>query len=79
MCSLCTALCSHSVLALQDSTQPFQIQSDALDIAVGSILTQEHASVHKTIAILSKMLISSHKNYCVHYCDLLEIVTYCKA
>ena len=48
-------------------------------IAVGSILTQEHASVHKPIAILTKMLINSHKSYSVHYCELLEIVTYCKA
>ena len=40
MCSLCTALCSHTVLALPDFTKPFQIGSDASETAVGDVFTQ---------------------------------------
>ena len=79
MRSLFTALCSHSVLALSDFTKPFYIESDASDIAVGGVLTLEHASVHKPIAFLSKTLISSEQNYSVHDHVLLTIVTCCKA
>ena len=49
MHSLCTALCSHPILALPDFTKPFCIESDASDTAVGGILTQEHASIHKPL------------------------------
>ena len=59
MHSLCTALCSHPVLALPDFTKPFHIESDASDTAVGGVLTQEHASVRKPIAFLSNTLTSS--------------------
>ena len=79
MYSLCTALCSHPVLALPDFTKPFCIESDASDTAVGGVLTQEHASVHKPIAFLSKTLTSSEQNYSVHDYELLAIVTCCKA
>ena len=80
---LCTPyalhLCSHPVLALPDFTKPFHIESDASDTAVGSVLTQEHAFVHKSIAFHSKTPNSSEQNYSVHDYELLEIVTYCKA
>ena len=66
MLSLCTALCSHPVLALPDFTKPFRIESAASDTTVGGVLTQEHASVHKPIAFLSKTLTSSEWNYSVH-------------
>ena len=59
MFSLCTALCSHPVLTLPNFTIPFRIESDASDTAVSSVLTREHASVHKPIALLSKTLTSS--------------------
>ena len=39
-----------------DFTKPFCIESDAFDTAIGGVLTQEHASVHKPIAFLSKSL-----------------------
>ena len=77
--SLCTALCSHFVLALPDFTKPFYIESDASDNAVGSVLTQEHASIHKPIAFLSKTLTSSELNNSIQDCKVLEIVMYCKA
>ena len=79
MHSLCTSLCSHSVLALPDFTKPFYIESDASDTAVGGVLTQEHASVHKPIAFHSNILTTSEQNYSVNDCELLAIVTYCKA
>ena len=58
MHSLCNALCTHFVLALPNFTKPFQIESDAPNTAVCSVLIQEHASVCKPIAFLSKTLSS---------------------
>ena len=79
MHSLCTALYSDSVVALPDFTKPFHTKSDASDTAVGGVLTQEHASVHKHIAFYSKTLTNSEQNYSVYDCELLAIVTFCKA
>ena len=52
--SLCIELCSLTVLALPNFTKPFQIESSALDTAGEGVLMQEHASLHKPFAILSK-------------------------
>ena len=38
--SLCTALCSYSVVALQDCTKPLKIESDASKTTVSSEFTQ---------------------------------------
>ena len=79
MSSQSTALCSHPILALPDFTKPFPIESDASDTAVGGILAQKHASVHKPIDFLSKTFTSSEQNYNVYDNELLAIVTCCKA
>ena len=54
MHSPCTALCSYPVFSLPSFTMPFQIKSNASYTALSGILTQEHASIHKSIAFLSK-------------------------
>ena len=79
ICSLCTALCSHPVLALPDFTKPFHIESDASNTAVGGVLTQEHASIHKPIAFPKQYLTSSEQNYSVCDYELLVIIICCKA
>ena len=56
---LCTAVCSHPVLALPDLTRPLCIESNAPDTAAGGVLTQQHASIHKLIAFLSNTLTNS--------------------
>ena len=78
MCSLSTELCNHPVLSLLDFTKPFCIESDASDTAIGGLLTQEHTSVHKSIAFLSKKLTSSEQNYSFYDYELLSIITCCK-
>ena len=78
MCSMCTVLCSYPVVALH-FTEPFQIESDVSNTALGSILTQEHIYFHKTIAFLSNTLANYKKNYSVHDHSLLAIIPYCKA
>ena len=62
MYSLCTALCSHPVLALPNFTKLLHIESDASDTAVGSVLTQEYAFVHRPIAFHSKTPNSSEQS-----------------
>ena len=79
MHSLCTALCSHPILALPDFTKPFCIESDASDTAVGGVFTQQHVSVHKPIALFNRTLSSSETNYSVHDHELFAIVTCYKA
>ena len=54
MPSLCTTLCSYSVLSLPDFTKSFHIESDTFDTAVGIVLTQQHASIQKPIDFFSK-------------------------
>ena len=78
MRSLCTASFNYPFFALLDLTKLFQNESDASNTAVGSVHTQEHASINKPIAFLNKTL-TSEKNYSVHDCELLAIVTCCKA
>ena len=55
------------------------VESDASDITVDGLFTQEHAYDHKPIALLRNILASGEKNYIVHNCELLAIVTCCKA
>ena len=76
---MCTAICSHPVIALPDFTKPFCIECNASDTAVGHDLTQEHVFVHKPIDFLSKTLTSSEQNYSIYDYKLLAIITYCKA
>ena len=54
-------------------------ESDASDTVVGSVLTQDHAFSHKTIALLSNTLTSCEKNYSVYDHKMLAIISYCKA
>ena len=49
------------VFALPDFEKTFQIENDASDTAIGDVFTQDHASVHKLIAFLSKNLTNSKK------------------
>ena len=79
MHSLCTALCSHSVLALPDFIKPFLIESDVSDTAVGIVLTEEHASSDKLIALLGKIFTRSEQNFSAHDYELLAIATCYKA
>ena len=79
MHSLCTTLCSHPVLALFDFTKPFCIKSNASDTAVGGVVTQKHACIHKPIAFLINTLMINKQSSSIHEYKLLAIVTYCKA
>ena len=59
MLSLCSALCSHLVLALPDFTKPFCIENNIFDTTIGGVFTQMHASIHKSIAFSRKTLTNS--------------------
>ena len=78
MHSLCNALCNHLILALPDFGKALRIENDTSNTAVGGVLTQEHPSVHKLIAFLSKALTNSECNCSFHDYELLAIVTGCK-
>ena len=61
MPSMHTEFCSHPVLALPNFIKPFRIESDTSDTIIGSVLIQEHASFHKSIAFLRKTLTVARK------------------
>ena len=79
MHSLCIVLCSHPAFALPDFGKPFQIESYASNATLVSILAREYVSVHKPITFPNKNITNSEKNYSFHDCNLLAIITYCKA
>ena len=58
------------MLALPDFTQPFYLETDASDTAVGGVLMQNH----RPIAYFSKSLNTAERNYPTHDRELLAIV-----
>ena len=68
------ALTHTPVLRLPDFNDPFELETDASDIAVGGVLTQHGFPV----AYYSKALNTAECNYPVHDRELLAIVQACK-
>ena len=61
-------------MAMPDFTIPFQIETDASDVAIGGVLTQNDGPV----AYYSQALNSAERNYPVHDRELLAIVRACR-
>ena len=68
------ALTHAPVLALPNFDQPFEMETDASDVAVGSVLTQQS----RLVAYFSKSLTTAEHNYPVHDRELLAIILCCK-
>ena len=58
------------VLALLDVTKPFEVQTDALDFALGGVLLQEGHHV----AYESHKLSKAERRYMVHENEMLAII-----
>ena len=63
MHSLCTALCSHPVLALLDFTKPFWIENNKISVGIG--LKKKHASVYIPIALFLVLPLWFLALYCI--------------
>lgn len=70
-----TALISTPILATPDFSKPFQIESDASDLGIGAVLTQNHDGDEKVIAYMSKKLTSTQRKYHVTERECLAVIT----
>jgi RNase H-like domain found in reverse transcriptase/Reverse transcriptase (RNA-dependent DNA polymerase)/Integrase zinc binding domain/Integrase core domain len=69
-----SVLVSSDVLSFPDYNLPFQVHTDASDIAVGAVLTQIQDGVERPIAFFSKKLNSAQRNYSTTERECLGVV-----
>ena len=57
-----------------DTKKPSRIKSDALDLAIGACLTQEHEGKQHPVAYMLRKLSLAEQNYDIYDKELLAIV-----
>src|SRR6266511_2123677 len=67
-------LTSAPILLLPDPTKPFTVTTDASDIAIGAVLSQDQGRGDQPVAYESRKLSPAEQNYPVHEKELLAIV-----
>ncbi|GJP31878.1 hypothetical protein CLOM_g15523, partial [Closterium sp. NIES-68] len=67
-------LMSPPVLRIADPERPFEVITDASDIAIGAVLMQEFGNGLQPIAYKSRKMQSAERNYPVHDKEMLAIV-----
>ncbi|GJP41219.1 hypothetical protein CLOM_g889 [Closterium sp. NIES-68] len=68
------ALTSPPVLRISDPNRPYEVVTDASDIAIGAILLQDFGDGLQTVAYESRKMQGAEKNYTVHDKEMLAIV-----
>ena len=66
------------VLAHPDFKQPFILDTDASDLAIGAVLSERLDGQENVIAYASRTLTKSEKRYCVTRKELLALVNFVK-
>ncbi len=66
------------LLAHPDFSQPFILDTDASDLAIGSVLSQKIDGVERAVAFASRTLSKSERKYCVTRKELLAVVFFVK-
>ncbi|CAI7852328.1 unnamed protein product [Closterium sp. NIES-53] len=72
--ALKNVLCSPPILRIADPHRPFEVVTDASDIAIGAILLQDFGNCLQPIANESRKLHPPDKNYPIHAREMLAIV-----
>ncbi|CAI7793974.1 unnamed protein product [Closterium sp. NIES-54] len=67
-------LCSSPVLRIADPHRPFELITDASDIALGAVLWHEFRNGLQPIAYESRKLHPPERNYPIHDLEMLAIV-----
>ncbi|KAJ8395952.1 hypothetical protein AAFF_G00026600 [Aldrovandia affinis] len=69
-----TALTEAPVLAYPDVHRPFIVDTDASNVGVGAVLSQEDSDGERAVAYYSGALSRAEQNYCVTHRELLAVV-----
>lgn len=72
------ALTSAPILTFPDFNEPFILDTDASDSAIGAVLSQNQGGAEKVIAYASRTLSKSERKYCVTKKELLAVVSFVK-
>ncbi|KAL8604519.1 hypothetical protein ACOMHN_015803 [Nucella lapillus] len=73
---LCQALTQPPTMALPNLSDPFILDTDASDVAIGAVLSQVQEGVEKVIAYSSFSLTPEQRKYCTTRKELLSIVRF---
>lgn len=68
------ALVTAPVLMMPDYSKPFLLQTDASDVGIGAVLTQEIEGEERVVAFLSKKLTSAQQKYHVTERECLAVL-----
>ena len=74
-----TLLTTSPILAMPLDVGRFILDTDACDVSIGAVLSQEQNGVERVIAYSSRSLSKPERNYCVTRKELLAVVYYVKA
>lgn len=69
------AIGSSPVLGIPTDDDPYRLECDASDYAIGAVLSQRHNDIWKPIAFLSKAMNPTERNYEIYDKELLAIMT----
>ena len=70
------ALVTPPVLGIPNNTDMFILDTDASDLAIGAVLSQEQEGIEKVVAYASLGLTTEQKRYCTTRKELLAIVRF---
>ena len=76
--TLKTSLVTAPVLAYPDPKKPFILDTDASDVGVGAVLSQEEGGQERVIAYASRALTKQERKYATTKKELLSMVTFTK-
>ncbi len=62
------------ILAIPMETNPFRVEADASEGAVGAVLSQQQKGTWRPVAIMSKALMATEQNYEIYDKELLSIM-----
>jgi hypothetical protein len=77
-CKLKSALVSPPILAYPVPSGHFYLETDASNVGIGAVLSQDQEGERRVIAYGSKMLSRSQRNYCTTMKELLAVVHFVK-
>ena len=72
-------LVTAPILAYPNQTDPFVLDTDASDVAIGAVLSQRQGEHERVIAYGSRALTKEERNYCVTRRELLAVVHFVEA